>query len=162
MTRTLPSRRPSPSERNSLNPAYELRSIEEIDGLSGPPRTEPQWEQYDWPEAEGLDRDHLETGRFGAACRLDRNQQGQGWWALGDLIAVICGHHLSFVPGTGWYLVRPADLIKVMTAFRMIGADSRLEVCLPPEYVKLVKLHARNSDELVRAAAALSREARPA
>lgn len=139
-----------------MNSKYELRSIEEIDGLSGPPRVEPQWEQYEWPEAEGLDRDRLETGRFRAACRLDRNKQGAGWWALGDLMTVICGHNLSFVPGTGWYLVRPVDLIKVITAFRMIGAESRLEVCLPPDYRRLLKIHARNSDELIRAAVALS------
>jgi hypothetical protein len=53
-------------------------------------------------------------------------------------------------------LIEPVDLIKVMAAFRMLGVDDRLEICLPPEYKAITETHSRNIDEQIKSAVRLS------
>jgi hypothetical protein len=105
---------------------YELRTLDELHG------TAPKWTLYDWPSAPGLDSGYLESGGL-AAFRIDRGKTKDGWWALDDLVGTISGQQKIGTDGS-WYLLPPVEMIKSMVVIRMLGADERFEVCLPPEY----------------------------
>lgn len=49
-----------------------------------------------------------------------------------------------------WNTVRAADLVKIMTVFRALGADDRLQICPPPEYEAIVNKYPANADDQVR------------
>lgn len=141
---------------NSMKAAG-LTSIDRLDGLgAGEDPVEPRWVEHEWP-FNGLRRVLLGHGERKAAYRLDSGGYKPGWWELNDLIAVICGHEYSLVGGTTWHVLDAVDLIKVMAAFRMLGADDRLEICLPPSYREITVAHPQNIDEQIKAAVQLSR-----
>ncbi|NKX54862.1 hypothetical protein [Arthrobacter mobilis] len=121
--------------KTRMNPRYELRPLEEIDGLGGA-KIEPRWTQYDWPSAPGLDKGYLESGRL-AAFRIDRGNPLEGWSALDDLVGVVSGQQKI---GTGgyWYLLPPVEMIRALVVIRMLGADERFEICVPPEYREIL------------------------
>ena len=93
-----------------------------------------------------------------AAYRLDRNQQNDGWWALDDVIRVITGYD-RIDAQAGWWVGKAVDLVKVMTAFRALGAESRLEICLPTAYQEIVDQHPTAVDNQIRKSVELSRQA---
>jgi hypothetical protein len=111
----------------------------------------PRWKTHDWPNATGLEKSKLGDDRRMAAFRIDGNQKDDGWSALDDLAAVISGFERKDA-AVGWNTIKAVDLVKVMTAFRALGAEDRLEVCLPPEYQAIVDKYPAEADEQVRQA----------
>ena len=71
-----------------MNKHYELRTINEIDGLGSPEPMKPRWIDYEWPNVEGLDKGYLEGGRY-AAFRIDKGNTSDGWRALNDLVGAV-------------------------------------------------------------------------
>lgn len=125
--------------------SYNLRTLDELDGLSKPAPIEPRWTAYEWPTAYGLVKGVLGADRHRAAYRLDSNMEDDGWRALDDLIKVISGYDREDAH-VGWYTVKAVDLVKVMTVFRALGADDRLEVCLPTEYQAIIDKYPTSAD----------------
>jgi hypothetical protein len=137
--------------------SYELRTHDELDGLGDPAPIQPRWAAYEWPEAKGLGKGTLGADEHRAAYRLDKNKNNEGWWALDDLIRVITGYDRKDA-SAGWHTVKAADLVKVMTVFRALGTEDRLEVCLPPAYREIVERYPANVDDQVRKSVELARQ----
>ncbi|MFF2296532.1 hypothetical protein [Arthrobacter sp. NPDC058127] len=142
-----------------MNKTYELRTLDQIDGLNQPQPMKPMWTEYAWPEAKGLPKDRLDNEQRLAAVRIDKGKDVDGWWALDDLLRVVAGLQIVKTADDRWTLLKPADLVKVMTVFRLIGADSHLEVCLPPEYQEILQASPQAADDQVRKAVALQQTA---
>lgn len=140
-----------------MNKSYELRTIDQIDGLHKPQPIQPRWTKFAWPEAKGLPKDRLDNEHRLAAVRIDKAKDVDGWWALDDLMQVVAGRQVVKTADGGWTLLEPADLIKVMTVFRLLGADSSLEVCLPPEYQEVVDAAPQDAGDQVKKAVDLQR-----
>lgn len=134
-----------------MNLSYELRTLDQLDGLRKPQPIEPRWTAYEWPEAKGMEKGRLGSDPHRAAYRLDRNKQKDGWWALDDLIRVISGYDRA-TSSSGWHTLGAVDLVKIMTVFRLLGVDDQLEVCLPLEYQSAVDAYPRRADDQVRKA----------
>lgn len=132
-----------------MNKTYELRRIDELDGVGNNTPTEPRWTAYQWPEAPGLEKGKLGSDPHRAGYRLDRNKQDDGWWALDDLIQVISGYDLV-AHSSGWRTLQAVDLVKIMTVFRLLGVDDQLEVCLPAGYQSAVDAYPSRADDQVR------------
>lgn len=138
--------------------SYELRTLDQLDGRRpGSSPVAPRWKNHEWPNATGLEKGKLGDDRHVAAFRIDGNQKDDGWSALDDLAAVISGFGRKDA-AVGWNTIKAADLVKVMTAFRALGAEDRLEVCLPPEYQAVVDKYPAEADEQVRKAVELAEQ----
>jgi hypothetical protein len=120
-----------------VNKHYELRTINEIDGQGSDQPVKPRWTAYGWPNAKGLDKGYLEGGRY-AAFRIDKGNSRDGWRALDDLVGAVSGQQQVGAEGS-WYLLPPVEMVKALVVIRMLGADERFEVCLPPEYMSIVE-----------------------
>jgi hypothetical protein len=120
-----------------VNKHYELRTINEIDGLGIHEPVKPRWTAYVWPNVKGLDKGYLEAGRY-AAFRIDKGNTSDGWRALNDLVGAISGQQKIVAEGS-WYLLPPVEMVKALVVIRMLGADERFEICLPPEYMSIVE-----------------------
>ncbi len=120
-----------------MNKHYELRTIDEIDGLDSNKPVKPRWTVYDWPNVRGLDRGYLEGGRY-AAFRIDKGNTTDGWRALNDLVGAISGQQ-KIGAQESWCLLPPVEMVKALVIIRMLGADERFEICLPPEYMSIVE-----------------------
>jgi hypothetical protein len=118
----------------------------------------PGWKTHEWPKATGLDKGKLGDDRHVAPFRVDGNHKDDGWSALDDLAAVISGFDRRNA-AVGWNTINAADLVKVMTAFRAMGAEDRLEVCLPPEYQAIVDKYPATAAEQVRKSVELAKQA---
>lgn len=139
-----------------MNKHYELRTINEIDGLGSRVPVKPRWTVYGWPNVNGLDRGYLEGGRY-AAFRIDKGNTTDGWRALHDLVAAISGQQKIGAEGN-WYLLPPVEMVKALVVIRMLGADERFEICLPPEYMSIVE-SGMGAAEQIREAMKLLRSA---
>lgn len=131
---------------------YELKTLDALDGVGGDPIA-PHWKEYEWPKAPGLDAKHLEDGS--AAYRLAKDKD---WWALDDLAKVVCGESKVGV-GHDWYVLPPAELMKVLAAMRMIGADRFIEFVMPPRYREIQKKQDSSISNQIREARQLSQQA---
>jgi len=133
-----------------MNKTYELRTIDQIDGLRESRPLKPRWTEYQWPDAQGLPAGLLDNNQYRGAIRIDEGNHNDGWWALDDLIRVVAGMRHVQGAGNGWTLLDPADLVQVMVLFRLIGADDRLEICLPTEYQAIVDGNRRAVEDQIR------------
>lgn len=138
-----------PARMLHMTHTYELRTLDQLDGIGASKLIAPRWSSYEWPNASGLGKSRLGDSLHRGAYRLDQNKNNDGWWALDDLIRVITGFDRKNAEA-GWYIIKAADLVKVMTVFRALGADKRLEICLPPEYMTIVDNNLALADQQVR------------
>jgi hypothetical protein len=118
----------------------------------------PRWKAHEWPNATDLEKGKLGSDPHMAAYRVDGKHKDSGWSELDDLASVISGfdrRHASI----DWNTVRAVDLVKIMTVFRAIGADDRLQICLPPEYQAIVDEYPASADNQVRKSVELAGQA---
>lgn len=81
-----------------------------------------------------------------------RLTSGDGKSELDDLLRAIVG--MTYGPGEdhGHYKLIPADAVRVMSAFRLLGAEDRLIIELPQQYLDIVEKNADRGDDQVREA----------
>lgn len=135
-----------------------LRTLDELDGLRAPAPITPRWKTHEWPNASGIAKDRLGEDVHQAAYRINGSGKNDDWSALDDLASVISGFDRKDASG-GWNTLLAANLVKIMTAFRVLGADDQLEVCLSPEYQAIVDAGADRADDQVRNSVRLSKQA---
>jgi hypothetical protein len=137
--------------------SYNLRTLDELDGISRSSPSAPRWKAHKWPNATGLDKGKLGDDPQLAAYRVDGNQKNDGWSALDDLASVISGFDRKDA-AVGWNTIQAADLVKIMTVFRALGAEDRLEICLSPEYQGIMDQYPAKADEQVRKSVELAQQ----
>lgn len=127
---------------------YKLKGLDEIDGLPARKPIEPQWKVKVAPEGEEMA--HLGIGGV--------THQQPGWSELDDIMRTIAGFEVAHDTTKNLTRMHPADALRVMTVFRLLGADSRLTVHLPQKYWDIVDANPGNADQQVRLAEKLRQD----
>lgn len=123
---------------------YGLWSLDALDGLDGGEGPVPaRWTITATPEQDTRGYLSIDSGS---------RQKKDGWWALDDLAAVVAGYATTPILSSGWTTMHPADVVRVMTVFRMLGTEGRLHVKLPQRYLNVFHDHPFSADGQVRAA----------
>ena len=123
---------------------YGLQTLDTLDGLGTTGGPVPaRWTATATPEQDARGYLSIDSGS---------RQKKDGWWALDDLVAVVAGYALTPIPSSGWTAIHPADVVRAMIVFRMLGTEDRLHVKLPQRYLNLFSIHPSSADEQVRAA----------
>ena len=123
---------------------YGLRSLDTLDGLDAAEGPVPaRWTVTATPDKDARGYLSIDSGS---------RQKEDGWWALDDLVAVVAGYATTPLLSSGWTTMHPADVVRAMTVFRMLGTEDRLHVKLPQRYLNVFRIHPSSSDEQVRAA----------
>lgn len=109
------------------SPKYEVTVFDESD------KRTPRW------ELSGVEDEFA----------LIRLTSGDGTSELDDLLRVIIGMTYGRGKDNNQYKVVPADAVRVMSVFRLLGAEDRLIIELPQQYLDIVEKNADRGDDQI-------------